>query len=532
MADYLPRFDSLWSTTTWITAFSNLTAFAGNPPMSADDVYADGKTITIDTNINVASLRTTTAPRTGGAAGGGFRATNNTSLTANILGGTSNCLTFASGAPNFFTLVGNISGSSTAVGPNQAGFNNNGLVFIFGNIRGGSSGSGGQPNMGMTNTGIANIVGNIRGGFGVQSNQYGVDNSGTLNLTGGVFGGSTGVASWGIRNNFGATITLSGSVEGGTGGGGAPNDLGISNAGTLNVIGFIRGGPGATAANQRGISNTGTLNLTGFVIGGANTSSHAGILNTGTINIAGSAIGSSAGSLGIDSSSGIITINGMVIGGGDAGIRNTSTTGSITINGDVIGGGAVGINNTGTCPVYIKRAVGGPGGLTNSTGGTAAGVANIQNGLVFVQEFEYGAQGVSPVTGPVFIDQRTNSVTVMRSEPLAYNPITLFTSLSAQGLFPPASSVRVGTVYGNGDFTGTMIVPTFSAVQVGVPVDDTVGIFLLSPDVFWQFNRQEILNYPDSIGYRIANLATIPSVGQLIGSFNLSPPMSTFNILQ
>lgn len=225
-----------------------------------------------------------------------------------------------------------------------------------------------------------------------------------------------------------------------------------------------------------------------------------------------------------------VTINGNVYGRVGNGI-SVSTDVPVTVNGSVVGGSVAGFSNTGSNSHFIKRAVGGSGGLTNPTGGTAVGVSNIQNGLVYVQEFEYGQQGASPVSGPVFIDQKTNSVTVMRSEPLAYNPITLFTSLSAQGLFPPASSVRVGTVYGNGDFTGTMIVPTFSAVQVGVPVDDTVGIFLLSPDVFWQFNRQEILNYPDSIGYRIANLATIPSVGQQIASFNLYPPMSTFNIL-
>ena len=83
--------------------------------------------------------------------------------------------------------------------------------------------------------------------------------------------------------------------------------------------------------------------------------------------------------------------------------------------------------------------------------------------------------------------------------------------------------VRLGVVYNRGESVGTMAVPTFSAVQAGVPVDNTTGIFILSPEVFWNYQRSLLTN-PNSIGYRIKNVATIPSVGQIIGSFNLNSP--------
>ena len=111
----------------------------------------------------------------------------------------------------------------------------------------------------------------------------------------------------------------------------------------------------------------------------------------------------------------------------------------------------------------------------------------------------------------------------MGGPPPTFASTTFFGNLNVPGLFPPVSSVRLGTVYGNGDFTGTMAVPVRDAVQVGVPIDNTVGTFVLSPESFWTIKRSNsALNDPTTIGYRIKNLATIASVGKTLASFNLS----------
>ena len=553
MADYLPQISSNWTTATWITAFSNLTAFAGNPPMSADDVYADGKTITIDTNINVASLRTTTAPRTGGVAGGGFRATNNTSLTANILAGTSTCLTFASASPNFFTLVGNVTATSTTQSTPCINNTSTGTINITGNIF--------QADIGLAGTGTYSTISNLNGG--------------TLNIVGDLIGktGSSGFNSPAFsiidNKNESSTVNVRGNLLGGqsTRGsiGGQDANVIISTFGSVNIIGDIiipstnsSSSIGITVGNSGGASGGGQINIRGNIFSGggcgffprsaiigstltivgnvsaSNTANHALDFTSTTLNylppitITGDLHGSTASTgnaLNISrnrSGTSAITINGNVYGRAGIGI-SISTDIPLTVNGSVVGGSAVGFSNTGTNFHYIKRVVGGPGGPTNPLGGTSAGISNVQNGLVYVEEIQFGAQGASPVSGPVFLVNRPNTVLVMEGPPPTFTETTLFGNLNVPNLFPSVSSVRSGITYGNGDFTGTMIVPPRDAVQIGVPVDNTVGTFVLSPESFWTFKRSNsAINDPTTIGYRIKNLATIPSVGSLIGSFNVA----------
>jgi hypothetical protein len=219
-------------------------------------------------------------------------------------------------------------------------------------------------------------------------------------------------------------------------------------------------------------------------------------------------------------------LRGFVIGGnssGSYGILN-SGTGTVFVSGTSIGGlGETGIFNGSSGTVYVTRVKGSDSSIV------PGGVNNSSFGKFYVEQFEFGAEGASPMAGPVFLTQITNSITIMKTEPLAYNNVVLFNSLSTQGLMPPVSSVRSGTVYGNGEFVGTMIIPPASAVQLGVPLDDEIGTFGFSPELFWNYPRS-LVKDPNSIGYRTANLATIASVGQLIGSFNLSPPQSAFNL--
>lgn len=227
-----------------------------------------------------------------------------------------------------------------------------------------------------------------------------------------------------------------------------------------------------------------------------------------------------------NSTNATIFLNGSVIGGNSAGAHGilNSSTGTVFVSGTSTGGlGETGIFNGSSGTVYVTRVKGSdssimPGGINNSS-----------FGKFYVEQFEFGAQGTSPMAGPVFLTQTTNSITIMKTEPLAYNNVVLFNSLSTQGLMPPVSSVRSGVIYGNNQFVGTMVVPPASAVQVGVPLDGGTGTLSFTPELFWEYPRASIKNR-NTIGYRVANLATIASVGQLIASFNLSPPQSAFNI--
>ena len=74
-----------------------------------------------------------------------------------------------------------------------------------------------------------------------------------------------------------------------------------------------------------------------------------------------------------------------------------------------------------------------------TAGNGSYGGYNASTGKFFVQEFEFGKEGMAPMFGPVFLSQTNNSVTIMRTEPTAFNSVTFFTTLSANNLFPPTS---------------------------------------------------------------------------------------------
>ena len=186
-------------------------------PGSGDDVYANGKTVTIDQDVTVLSVNTTA----GGAAvaGGVFALSAGRTLTANVVAGTTSCVSF--GAAGSATITGNITGGNTV---SAAGVAN-------------------------TAGGTLNIIGNAVGGS--VSNTPGVSNmaSGVINMTGNATGGPVGTAH-GVTNSVG-TFNLTGTCTGGLAGFGANN----SSSGTLNVYGEA---VGCATANVPGVNNAGS----------------------------------------------------------------------------------------------------------------------------------------------------------------------------------------------------------------------------------------------------------------------------------
>jgi len=152
----------------------------GTLPDIGDDVHADGKTVTIDQDVTVLSIRND--QRSGGTANGGFNfATTLTSynITADLFGFNANLITLnqASRTYNFIGNVELLVGSTSTISVILTSSNNN-ILNITGNIYSpfGTARGGLRLNNSFT---ILNIIGNISGGASLTGS-----NSGTLMLEG------------------------------------------------------------------------------------------------------------------------------------------------------------------------------------------------------------------------------------------------------------------------------------------------------------------------------------------------------------
>jgi hypothetical protein len=460
MADYWPSANGNWSTlSNWLTAVGQT---AGVLPGSADDVYANGRTVTVDIDPFVNSVRTTVGP--GGTGGGLFRLSDNVSLTALlIVPGTNTCINYNSSL--FATVVGFLIGTNDG---NIVGISNtsSGTLFFYGNAEGGSFGNG-----------------------------YGFNNS------------STG------------TITIYGEVSGGRGG--SVSAYGVYNAstGTINIIGNVYSRVSAGCWNN----NIGTINITGQAICAGSASCGAN-QSGGTINLVGNSLGGPSANGLVNSSTGVINVTGNVIGGTGSttyGVNNNTATGSVYVYGKAIASNtAAGANNASSGLLYCTSVVGNDFGL-GSVGIAASvpGLINAQNGRAYVEQVEFGVRGATPITGPVYI-LPSNRNTLTGYTTALGQTVTFYNSLSVDGLLPPASSVRLGEVYNVGNSVGTMAVPAPESVEFGVPIDNTVGTAALTPQNVWGYARLSATE-TGSIGDRLRNAATAQSVGSQIASFNL-----------
>jgi hypothetical protein len=188
------------------------------PPASGDILVCNGRNITVNVSATVAECRNDT---TGGAtAGGFFQPSNGVTLTANTYTGTVGQCVFFNAAAGF--LVGNVYAGSgnSSYGVNVQG---TGTLNITGNVYGGTNtncagvlSSAGAPTI--------NIAGDVFGGTGTNSRgaQVFVPGS-TINITGNAIAGSGSGAS-GIENSQStSTVTVTGYVQASTVNAGANN---------------------------------------------------------------------------------------------------------------------------------------------------------------------------------------------------------------------------------------------------------------------------------------------------------------------
>jgi hypothetical protein len=238
----------------------------GTLPTSADDVFSNNFTVTIDQDITVITLRNTSNASPVITQGGSFTVNNGVTITATgtIVSGFNFGLYLSSG--NLLTISG------------TAGCN---IVANFGTSQNTNSGA----TIACNTTGTVNIVGNITAtSISVVSNGLSISGNGIVNLTGSVFG---------------------------SGAGGSPNNVPIviSSAGTLNMVGNSNGGSVGTGIS---VTSAGIVNITGNVTAGTIT----GINCTGAcVGILTGTSTASSVAVGINSSntSGLWTILGNLI---------------------------------------------------------------------------------------------------------------------------------------------------------------------------------------------------------------------------
>jgi hypothetical protein len=156
MADRWPLANGNWSNAAnWN---------GGTLPDVGDDVFADGKTVTIDQDVTVLSVRTT--QRSGGTAGGGFvfSTASTYTLFCDIYAGTTSCLTLV--GSKTYNITGNVYGpiNSGASAINLQTSQSNVTLNLTGNVTSGTglttargiffSGTGGTNN-------TINLIGNV-----------------------------------------------------------------------------------------------------------------------------------------------------------------------------------------------------------------------------------------------------------------------------------------------------------------------------------------------------------------------------------
>lgn len=82
---------------------------------------------------------------------------------------------------------------------------------------------------------------------------------------------------------------------------------------------------------------------------------------------------------------------------------------------------------------------------------------------------------------------------------------------------PSEEDVRLGTTYGASAYTGSLSVPPTNRVSAGIPVDNTVGTAVLTPEDVWNA-QTSAMNTDGSIGKRLKNAATVQSTGDQLSS--------------
>lgn len=175
----------------------------GALPTSADDVYSNTFTVTIDISPTV--LRISNAATTGVTVGGGFTmSAGGLTLTANVIAGTTApCLTVSVGAGSSANVIGNVTGpTASASGATALVFSGTGTLNVTGSVTGAPSTGGANHGISATSGGNLNITGSVVGSIGSSTN-YGINgNAVNLTITGDITAGTSSSAVFSSNAGF------------------------------------------------------------------------------------------------------------------------------------------------------------------------------------------------------------------------------------------------------------------------------------------------------------------------------------------
>ena len=300
-------------------------------------------------------------------------------------------------------------------------------------------------------------------------------------------------------------------------------------------------------------SGTGTLNLNGNynLDGGTNVRQIITATSTGTINIVGNVSSTTTGTASTNmntirmESAGTINITGNVTAPVNTNFQSATihlTAGNLNITGNTtassnhavylpgvvnytqIGNVNGSTTNAAIYNVTTASTISVTGIITSGTGAPAIYSAIALSG-------GYGSGTFVKVSGNVV---NTNNIMAIVAPRVTIDTNTaswLFQistggnrTLYAAGVAlgnPAITDVRLGTIYGaSSELTGTLIVPSPSNVLQGVGTDATVGTLLMTPADFWNYLISSGFT-ANSIGDRLQNASTVATTGGQIASYNV-----------
>lgn len=334
----------------------------------------------------------------------------------------------ASGNIQSVTVGGSLIGGSAANAGSIFSFGNLGPVRIGGDIDGGSGGSTGFLFIAGT-TGTVNVGGSILGGSASNSGQ--ILSAGALGFVtiGHDVVGSAGTGSGSIEGGAKmAGVTIGGSLLGGAGNasGRIANDgtpgAPAADIGPVKIGGDVQGGSGNRTGRIGSHGKLASVTLGGSLIGGSNIVGSGEIKSAGDmgpVTIGGDVQGGSGPNSGrIFTLSGNfaklgnVTVAGSILGGdgADSGqIASGFTTGVVRIGGDIVGGAGAGSGRIDSAAFMVSVSVGG-----SLAGGGGAGSGSISSGgdLLFVTIGRNVLGGTALDTGLIFCNDDLGPVTV------------------------------------------------------------------------------------------------------------------------
>jgi hypothetical protein len=248
----------------WYTAASGNWSTAANwnggtLPLAGDDVFADGKTITIDQNVNVGTIRNTL--RSGGTTGGTFLVTSGgfTITTTSAQGFFPNAATYLLQLSHT-TGTNTINGSLICPGTNTNGVSISGAGGTT-NINGNLTTNGASTALLVSAISTVNIVGTLQSG--TSSVCGSITGAATINITGNVTAGAGAGA--GLSNTLAAaTINITGNVSAGAAAAGISSTV----ASTITVVGTITSTNTQPAILMTNASSTLTISTPVVNVGG------------------------------------------------------------------------------------------------------------------------------------------------------------------------------------------------------------------------------------------------------------------------